>query len=198
MANIIFGDTTGTITVNLWTEFIQAVQLGKVYQIAPLQVKTWNGVKKLSLTPASLFTEVSQQVQVNKIPFTHGMPDGDESTTTVLTGVSINSVHSIETYFHCVKCGRRMAHATGAKFMQCQGCGAHMKREKCRRQLCARIVVQSGDEQVQLTAFEDVLKQVFPDLEATSETGLAKMILDIGSIGTTYNSLLGIIQNLRK
>ena len=73
-----------------------------------------------------------------------------------------------------------------------------MKREKCRRQLCARIVVLSGDEQVQLTAFEDVLKQVFPDLEATSETGLAKMILDIGSIGTTYNSLLGIIQNLRK
>ena len=105
MANIIFGDTTGPITVNLWAEFIEAVQLGKVYQIAPLQVKTWNGVKKLSLTPASLFTEVSHQVQVNKIPFTHGMPDGDESTTTVLTGVSINSVHSIETYFHCVKCG---------------------------------------------------------------------------------------------
>ena len=69
---------------------------------------------------------------------------------------------------------------------------------KCRRQLCARIVVQSGDEQVQLTAFEDVLKQVLSDLEATSETGLAKMILDIDSIGITYNSLLRIIQNLRK
>ena len=198
MANTIFGDTTGTITVNLWAEFIQAVQLGKVYQIAPLQVKTWNGEKKMSLTPASLFTEVSHQVQVNKIPFTHGMPDGDESTTTVFSGVSINSVHSIETYFHCVKCGRCIARATGAKFMQCQRCGAHMKREKCRRQLCARIVVQSGDKQVQLTAFEDVLKQVFPDVEATSETGLAKMILDIDSIGITYNSLLRIIQNLRK
>ena len=73
-----------------------------------------------------------------------------------------------------------------------------MKREKCQRQLCARIAVQSGDEQVQLTAFEDVLKQVLSDLEATSETGLAKMILDIDSIGITYNSLLRIIQNLRK
>lgn len=52
-----------------------------------------------------------------------------------------------------------------------------MKTEKCQRQLCGRLVVEPGDEQVELTAFEDVLKQVFPDLGATSETGLAEMIL---------------------
>ena len=44
----IFGDTTGTITVSLWREFIRVVQVGKVYQIAPLQVKTWNGLERLS------------------------------------------------------------------------------------------------------------------------------------------------------
>ena len=36
-----------------------AVQVEKVYQIAPLQIKTWNGVKKLSSTPATLFTKVT-------------------------------------------------------------------------------------------------------------------------------------------
>lgn len=36
VADTIFGDTTGTITVSLWAEFIHAVQAGKVYQIAPL------------------------------------------------------------------------------------------------------------------------------------------------------------------
>ena len=195
VADAIFADTTGTITVSLWAEFIQAVQVGKVYQIAPLQVKTWNGVKKLSSTPGSYFTEVSHQAQLNKIPLTHRMPDSNEGTTTVLTGVSINSVHSVETYFHCVNCRRRMAHATAAKFIQCQRCGAHMKTEKCQRQLCARLFVQSGEEQLQLTAFEDVLKQVFPDLVATSETGLAEMILDIDSVSVTYNSLSRIIQN---
>lgn len=72
-----------------------------------------------------------------------------------------------------------------------------MKTEKCQRQLCARLVVQSGGEQVQLTAFEDVLKQVFPDLGATSETGLAEIILDIDSVSVTsgYNSVSRIIQN---
>lgn len=70
-----------------------------------------------------------------------------------------------------------------------------MKTEKCQRQLCARLVVQSGEEQVQLTAFEDVLKQVFPDLGATSETGLAEIILDIDSVSVTYNSVSRIIQN---
>ena len=68
-----------------------------------------------------------------------------------------------------------------------------MKTEKCQRQLCARLVVQSGDEQVQLTVFEDVLKQVFPDLATTSETGLAEMILDIDSVSVTYNSFSRII-----
>ena len=71
-----------------------------------------------------------------------------------------------------------------------------MKMEKCQRQLCARLVVQSGDEQVQLTVFEAVLKQVFPDLVTNSETGLAKMILDIDSVSVTYNSFSRIIQNL--
>ena len=70
-----------------------------------------------------------------------------------------------------------------------------MKTQKCQRQLCARLVVQSGEEQVQLTAFEDVLKQLFPDLGATSETGLAEMILDIDSVSVTYNSVSRIIQN---
>ena len=41
VADTIFGDTKGTIIVSLWAEFIQAVQVGKVYQIAPLLVKTW-------------------------------------------------------------------------------------------------------------------------------------------------------------
>ena len=58
------------------------------------------------------------------------------------------------------------------------------------------MVVQSGDEHVQLAAFEDVLKQVLTDLEATSETGLAEMILDIDSVSVTYKSLSRIIQNL--
>ena len=102
-----------------------------MYQISPLQVQTWNGVKKLNSTPASLFTEVSHQTQLNEIPLTHVMPDDGDSATTVLTSVSINSVHSVETYLHCVNCGQRMAYATSAKFMQCQRF-SHMKTEKCR------------------------------------------------------------------
>ena len=70
-----------------------------------------------------------------------------------------------------------------------------MKTEKYQRQLCERLVVQSGDEQVQPTAFEDVLKQVVPDLGATSETGPAEMILEIDSVSVIYNSLSRIIQN---
>ena len=117
------------LTVSLWAEFIPAIQVGKVNQIAPLQVKPWNGAKNLSSTPGSLLTEVSHQAKLNDIPLTNGMPDSNEIATTVLTGASINSVDSVETYIHCINCGRCMAHATSAKFIQYQRCGVHMKTE---------------------------------------------------------------------
>lgn len=57
------------------------------------------------------------------------------------------------------------------------------------------MVVQSGDEQVPLTAFVDMLNQVFPDQGATSKTGLAERILDIDSVSVTYKNFSKIIQN---
>ena len=63
-----------------------------------------------------------------------------------------------------------------------------MKTEKCQRQLCARMVVQSRDKQVEQPAFEVVLKQVFPHFGATLEPSQAEMILDIDSVSVTYNS----------
>ena len=47
------------------------------------------------------------------------MPDGDKSATTVLTGVSINIVQSIETHVH----------ATRVKFIQGKG-GEHRWRQR--------------------------------------------------------------------
>lgn len=73
-----FADTTGTITVSLWGNLIPVVETGKVYHIIPIQVRTWNGVNKLTTTPSSVVTEVVDHPELNGIPL-------HESTIIVLT-----------------------------------------------------------------------------------------------------------------
>ena len=191
-----FADTTGQITVNLWAELTQEVETGKVYRIAPIQVRSWNGIKKLSTTPNSVITSVSDQAELTNLPIPEPTPDSEQSANGILNVPSIHSVHSVETFVHCINCGRRLLQATAAKFIQCQRCSAYMRTANCSKKLCARIVVQSDDTLLHLTAFEDVLKEVFPDLATMSEASLAELILEMESVTITYDTTNRTIKKL--
>ena len=47
-----------------------------------------------------------------------------------------------------------------------------------------------------LTAFEDVLKEVFPDLATMSEASLAELILEMESVTITYDTTNRTIKKL--
>ena len=101
---------------------------------------------------------------------------------------SIHSVHSVETFVHCINCGRRLVHATAGKFVQCPRCSTYMRTTNCSTKKCARIVVQSDDNLQHLTAFEDVLKEACPDLSLMSEGILAELLLDMNNVTITYDA----------
>ena len=165
------------------------METGKVYRIAPIQVRSWNGIKKLSTTPNSVITSVSDQAELTNLPIPEPTPDGEHSANGILNVPSIHSVHSVETFVHCINCGRRLLQATAAKFIQCQRYSAYMRTANCSKKLCARIVVH-------LTAFEDVLKEVFPDLATMSEASLAELILEMESVTITYDTTNRTIKKL--
>ena len=71
-----------------------------------------------------------------------------------------------------------------------------MRTANCSKKLCARIVVQSDDTLLHLTAFEDVLKEVFPDLATMSEASLAELILEMESVTITYDTTNRTIKKL--
>ena len=74
-----FADTTRQITINLWAELTQEMETGKVYRIGPIQVRGWNGIKKLSTTPNSVITSVSDQEELTNLPIPEPTPDGQQS-----------------------------------------------------------------------------------------------------------------------
>ena len=167
---------------------IPVVETGKVYHIIPIQVRTWNGVKKLTTTPSSVVTEVVDQPELNGIPLRESTNNDQEAANVVITVPSIHSVHSVETFVHCINCGRRLVHATAGKFVQCPRCGTYMRTTNCSTKKCARIVVQSDDNLLHLTAFEDVLKEACPDLPLMSEGTLAELLLDMNNVTITYDA----------
>ena len=94
----------------------------------------------------------------------------------------------METFVHCINCGRRLIHATAGKFVQCPRCNTYMRTTNCSTKKCARIAVQSDDNLLHLTAFEDVLKEACPDLSLMSEGTLAELLLDMNNVTITYDA----------
>ena len=43
----VIADATGTITLDLRQQHISAVQVGHVYKVSPVQIRRWQGKKKI-------------------------------------------------------------------------------------------------------------------------------------------------------
>ena len=67
-------------------------------------------------------------------------------------------------------------------------CSTYMRTTNCLTKKCARIVVQSDDNLLHLTAFEDVLKEACLDLSLMSEGTLAELLLDMDNVTITYDA----------
>ena len=84
LAEYTFGDTTGNVLVNLWADMISKVERGKVHDISPIQVRSWNGVKKLSTTPNSVIKEISEDADLCDIPLPEPSTTSDEEKMYIL------------------------------------------------------------------------------------------------------------------
>ena len=75
-------------------------------------------------------------------------------------------------------------------------CSAYLRTANPSKKLCGRIVVQSDDTLLHLTACKNVLKEAFPDLATMSEPTLAELILEMESVTFTYHTTNHSIKKL--
>ena len=190
-----FADTSGTISVSLWGGLITTVEVGKVYQISPVQTRTWNGIKKLSTTPNSVARPVLNS-ELDQIPKPDNFEESANSAFLTKKFSKIHHVQSVETLVLCITCGRRLHQATGGKFVQCSRCQSYMRTAECSRKKCVRTVLESQDVLLHLTAFEDVLKEVCEDLTEMTEGSLGEHLLELENISITYDSSTRTIKKL--
>ena len=83
---------------------IWKVERGKVYDISPIEVRNWNGVKKLRTTPNSVIKEISEDADLCDIPLPEPNTTSDEEKNVHLAVNSIRNIDSVETVVYCVSC----------------------------------------------------------------------------------------------
>lgn len=200
LAETTFADSTGTIVVDIWEQHIPMIENGKVYRIAPVQVRSWAGKKKLSTTVRSIVTEIADDTLSKVFVSEEDLNTVDFNEVTVKVS-NIHSVQAVETFIHCLNkyCSRRLLQPSAGKIVHCDRCGYTMRSSNCTKQVCAKIVIQlESGEQVNLTAFQSVLNRIFEgEISSLSETDVAEKLLLLEELTIRYNSDTQIITELQ-
>ena len=175
LAECTLADRTGTIALDVWEDHIPKIRAGNVYRIMEAQIRVWNGTKKLSTIVASVIEEASDE-SLKEI----SVPDEDIITYGKCTKVkvaSIHSVESVESYYQCLNCSRKILQLSPGGFLHCDRyCRTTMRKKDCEIHVCAKVVVQSNESKVHLTAFESILK----DASTVTFPHCPRMILQSG------------------
>ena len=153
LAEAILCDSSGCIRLDVWQENIEKINVGSVYEMRPLQVRTWSRQKKLVTMMHSRFTAVVNEVLQNLTM----NDDPNESlgpTSAVITVSEISSVEKVEKICCCMNCRKPIMQTSATLFARCDRCGHTMRVRDCSKDFRVKFVVTSKDEKkVSLLAY---------------------------------------------
>ena len=123
IASAVIADATGTITLDLWQQHISAVQAGHVHKISPVQIRRWQGKKKISTVTHTFIAADDQGDAVAQIQVDANIDkQHNQAPARTLQVPNIYAVEAAETHLQCVKCSRKILQATGL-VVRCDRCG---------------------------------------------------------------------------
>ena len=125
VAEVIFANNSGMIKVDLWEESISKVEVGKVYQISPIQVRVWSNAKKLSTITSSVVTPIPDDQSLHEVHVSREQIDF-MTDTIVLEVPNIHLVEKNKNLIQCVKCSRKILQGTAKSVVSCDRCGGIM------------------------------------------------------------------------
>ena len=193
LAEAIFADKTGKITVDLWENRICLIQAGQMFTITELQVREWSGEKKVSTTPQSVIRSITDQA-LEKINVLE--KDIETIAEQTINIPSIDVVKSVKTYIFCSNCSKKTLQATANNIVRCDICGSRMRLVSCKRELSVKVVVLrpiDGDA-IELSIAKDTLKSIISlSLQTLNEDELAESLLALENLQIKYDPTKMII-----
>lgn len=183
VAETIFVDLTGKSHLDVWEKPIALIQVGRVYTITNLQVRVWNGKKKVTRTNESTITPVADE-DLDKMTVA---PEEIESMSKKVIAVEcIDVVKSIITSILCSNCSKKILQAMGSNVIHCDRCGIRVRKSSCKRQIIVHIAVKpSGGDTVAL--FQNTLEGIMSNVDKLSKDELAEIQLYLENLTIKYD-----------
>ena len=123
-------DTTGSIKLTLWEDFVNKCETGKTYNFANLGLKNDLGQKSHTTTQNGCTISETE-------PFPGLEAPKELPTNTSQSRMEIFAVSQISSYNACSICAKKVQdHPTQQSLVKCATCQLTMKKQKCNPVLC--------------------------------------------------------------
>ena len=143
-----------------------------MYNFANVQVKVWDGRKKLPTTMCTAIQTIDNKLlrdlQTNS---EHLEPQQTVKIT------KVNSIQKITKYLECVYCSKGIIQGTCTDMIICEHCGYMMKTDSCQTKVVAKIVIKMDDQEVVFKIDHPLLEKKYPGVISMDHSVLGRELL---------------------
>ena len=148
-------DLESKCRVVLWEKDIDALEVGKSYKLVGVTLRSFNGVKYLSGSENSVFTEIEEIGDVEHVINVYVL-DEEQTLCKVICG-EVVMVTSVKEYMSCMTCKCKIE-LLSELIGQCKKCEGKIKLSRCPKSCAVHFVFQDDNEQkYNLTVFNKEL-----------------------------------------
>ena len=191
-------DPQGSARLTLWEDFTSQLMEGNTYHFTNLRVR------KDNYNNIYLNTAKTGCVIVETVPFdeplclTNVLPATLTSTSIQAKILGINNTNH---FMSCCNCNKKIS-SLETKIVECTACGLKQRQASCKKHWYLQALFQHKKGTVNLTLFDDALKQVLglpnAKFESITQDEVDHKFLSLPEVCITYNNKTKIVLNIEK
>ena len=136
---VIIRDTTSSVKVVLWQDYVNSLEVNKTYELQNLRIKTSGKERFLNTAKSEKF------IFKETTPFQHPLVNVDEDfmkITSVTILCKVIGIQQIYQNLSCISCQKKVVTQPGQDITQCQSCNMTQLVSSCKVQRSARLLVE--------------------------------------------------------
>ena len=150
-----FGDCTGICRGVVWEKDVGCVEVGGSYRLEDVTVRSFNGVKYVSVSEKSRIVKVDDVGEVVDEDVAEG------SGGMLVVKGEVTGVSPVDEYRSCMNCKGSKVVELSELVGECRKCGMQIKLRKCAKCMVVQLVIEDEKgEKHRVTAFGEMIERI--------------------------------------
>ena len=159
---VVIADLTAPARLTLWEDDIGTLQEFQSYKFHQMNVRCFKNEK--------YFTKPRDVATIEPIDDIGEVADDDLPNDSItISGVEVIGVQSLQCYSACIACNAKV-NVVDDSMASCSKCEMFQPLQKCKEKISGRLYLQHGENYLNLSAFDDVLRDIACSSDVTQST----------------------------